>query len=63
MEPIKPGDYVRHKNKLLNSGMPMSVVATDGQKAKCAFFEGSEAIHREAWFDFEELIIVNFGKS
>ena len=63
MNRIQVGDYVRHRTKLLNGGVPMPVVATDGQKAKCSFFEGSESIHLEEWFDIDELTVVNFGNN
>jgi len=58
---FKQGDFVRHKTRILNGGIPMTVIEVGGQHAKCSFICGSEGDHKEEWFSFDELVVVKYG--
>jgi uncharacterized protein YodC (DUF2158 family) len=55
---IEEGDYVRHKNPLINGGLQMTVEDVKDDQAQCSHFGGVELVHKTDWFPFEELEIV-----
>jgi hypothetical protein len=60
---IQAGDKVRHKKMPdINGGLAMNVSNIKNTKALCDYFEGEEVIHKQDWFDTDELEIVIFGE-
>lgn len=61
MTEIKKGDQVRHKNILMNGGVPMNVIDVKSEQALCDYFEGSDMIHKQNWIDLSQLDKVVYG--
>ncbi len=61
---ITIGDKVRHKTKLLNGNVPMTVSDIKNDQALCDHFEPNDdggTTHKQTWFPFEELDKVIYG--
>jgi len=61
MIPIKAGDSVRHKKKLINRGLEMTVIEVRGDEAQCDHFEPPEAEHKTSWLKTDDLEIIVYG--
>lgn len=55
---IEQGDYVTHKDIILNGGLQMSVVDVNETQAKVSYVN-KDGIIKEDWFDFNKLILLN----
>lgn len=56
---ISVGDYVKINNEpLLNGGLEMSVVETNGSEAKIAYFD-HEGVHCEKWISIDDLTLIH----
>lgn len=55
---IEAGDYVKHKNPVINGGLRMTVEDVNDDSAECSHFVGAEASHKVEWFKFEDLELV-----
>lgn len=63
---IAIGDKVRHRTRLLNGNVPMTVSKIENNQAFCDHFEPDEtgdSIHKQTWFALDELEKINFGNS
>ena len=60
---INEGDKVKHKILLISGGLAMNVLEVSDSKALCDFFEDTEMINKQAWFDFDDLEVVIYGDS
>ena len=58
---IEDGDYVRHKNPVINGGLKMAVEDVNDESAQCSHFVGAESTHKVEWFKFEDLELVQKG--
>lgn len=58
---LAPGDTVKHKTKiLLNGGLAFNILESDGDYAKCEYFDNtSEQQHVQEIFLISDLILVN----
>jgi uncharacterized protein YodC (DUF2158 family) len=55
---IETGDYVRHKSRIINGGLQMTVQDVEGTNAKCTHFAGEDMIATDEWFPFEQLELI-----
>ena len=58
-EMIKKGDYVRHKNPLINGGRLICVndINEDQTQLQCSYFFGKEEIDKLEWFSISDFIL------
>ena len=60
---INVGDKVRHKKiPTINGGLAMNVYEVEGTRALCEHFESKEGIHKQDWFDTNDLEVVIYGE-
>ena len=55
MKQFNKGGYVRHKNLIVNGGVPMLVKDVKDQQVQCYFFYGKNGIDKLCWFSFEDV--------
>jgi uncharacterized protein YodC (DUF2158 family) len=55
---FKEGDSVRHKYGKYNHGLGMEVTGIIDNKVRCEWFEGPESIHKQEFFDKDDLVLV-----
>ena len=60
---VEDGDYVIHKNQLINGGLRMLVedISEDGLFAKCSYFVGKEPVDKIEWFPLTDLNLSQKG--
>ena len=61
MKNIKIYDRVRHKSRVVNSGVDMVVQKIEGNRALCSYVHPKSEAFVDDWFDLNDLERIDYG--